>query len=304
MKSFYLLSIIDIIIVFVFILILIFAWYKKNQNPIYASLSSSIRNDVAINKVAINDVAINKVAVITSIYGDYDNLKEHNINYKSNVDWYCFTDNKNIKSNTWKLINTPYHLQNQDAQNVQYINSYPNVRETHKIYNMMCAKFYKIKTHTIDILQGYDYFIWIDGSVILRQTFLDKMLGHIQQNHELIQFKHSVRNNIKDETNFSIQMQKYKTQNLTQQYVEYINEGFPDKSGLFENTIIVRKKNHGCNTIFDKWWIHNLKYSYQDQISYPYVLWSLNKTPDYVIEENVFNNDEYSYVDNVLMMNH
>jgi hypothetical protein len=291
MNSFYLLSFVDVIIIFIILFVVIIAWwYHTKPSPIYDRVLSSG------NK--------NKVAVITSIYGDYDNLKEHNINQKSNVDWYCFTDNKKIQSNTWKLIHTPYHLQNKDAQDVQYVNGYSNVRETPKIYNMMCAKFYKIKTHTIDILQEYDYYIWIDGSIILRQTFLDKMLGHIEQKHELIQFKHSVRNNIKDETYVSVQMEKYKTQILTHQYAEYRNEGFPDKSGLFENTIIVRKKNDRCNAIFDKWWIHNLKHSYQDQISYPYVLWSLKEKPDYIIEENVFNNDEYSYTDGSLMTKH
>lgn len=289
MDSIYFLAFVDFIILVIICIITIWGGYRilpfHKLNPV----SSSTRI---------------KIAIITSIYGDYDTIKEHNINYKSNVDWYCFTDNKNIQSNTWQMINTPYHLQNLDASDMKYKNSYPNVKTDSKIYNMMCAKFYKIKTHSIDILQKYDYYIWIDGSILLRQTFLDNIFDHIQRGHELIQFKHSVRDNIKDETYVSIQMPKYKTQQLSQQYVDYMNEGFPDKSGLFENTIIIRKKNDRCNAIFDKWWIHNLKYSYQDQISYPYVLWSLRETPDHIIENNVFNNDTYSYVDFSLMPNH
>ena len=250
-----------------------------------------------------NSKSTKKIAVITSIFGNYDNLKEHNINNKDKVDWYCFTDNTHIQNNTWTIINTPYHLENIDAFDIQNTNSYPNIKHDQKIYNMMCAKFYKAKAHTIDILKKYDHFIWIDGSIILRPTFLDKMMEHTKH-HELIQFKHSTRDNIKDETNVSIQMEKYKSQKINEQYAEYINSGFPDKTGLFENTIMVRKNNNRCNAIYDKWWVHNLKYSYQDQISYPYVLWSLKEIPDYIIEKNVFNNDEYSYADFSLMTKH
>jgi len=43
-----------------------------------------------------------KVCVYTCITGDYDNLKEIK-NKEKNIDYYCFTNNKNIKSNTWKV---------------------------------------------------------------------------------------------------------------------------------------------------------------------------------------------------------
>jgi hypothetical protein len=278
----YYLFLLDILLII--LIIGVFLWHYKKQYP--------------------SDKKKGKIAIITSIYGNYDNLKEHNINHKSNVDWYCFTDNPNIRSNIWRIINTPYHLENLDALDVQYKNSYSNVKNEHKIFNMMCAKFYKIKTHTIDILQEYDYYIWVDGSIFLRPTFLDKIVEQIQEKKELIQFKHSVRNNIKDETIESIQMQKYKSQKVNEQYVEYIDSGFPDKTGLFENTVFIRKKNTRCNTIFDKWWVHNLKYSYQDQISLPFIYWSFKEKPDYIIEENVFNNTEYSYVDYDTMTSH
>ena len=53
-----------------------------------------------------------KIAIITSIYGNYDELKEQNINNKSHVDWFCFTDKKILKKKGWKIINIPYHTIN------------------------------------------------------------------------------------------------------------------------------------------------------------------------------------------------
>ena len=276
-----------------------------NYNILYiAILIVIIVYAIFVNRVYIENMEnnqIKKIAIITAIYGNYDNIKEQDINNKADVDWYCFTDNTDMKSDQWTIITTPYHL---NSTKYEYKNSYHNVSDK-KIYNMMCAKYYKLKNHEIDILQKYDYIIWIDGSITLRPNFINNVLTNIIDNdYELASFKHSERNNINDEVKLSLTMDKYKTQDLNTQYQFYLQDGFNDNIGLFENTIIIRKKTERINNIFDLWWIHNLKYSYQDQISFPYVLWKLNENPDYVIQENVFNNTEYSFVDFKYMNNH
>jgi hypothetical protein len=248
----------------------------------------------------------NKIAVITSIYGNYDKIKDQkNVLNRNLVDWYCFTDNNNIKSNYWNIINTPYHII--DTKNnekiVNFKNYYKNINDK-KIYNMMCAKYYKSQMHKIDILKKYKYYIWIDGSIFLRDNFIKNIIIILNKNYNLINFKHSSRNNIKNETKVSILLNKYKSQNILEQYNIYIKNNFPDNIGLFEKTIFVRKNNLKINDLFDLWWEHNLKYSYQDQISYPYVLWKKNIIPDYIIEENVFNNKNYSFTDQSLNGNH
>jgi hypothetical protein len=245
-----------------------------------------------------------KIACITSIYGEYDNLKTPNINGLEYIDWYCFTDNNNIKSNIWKIINRPYHIENMKKEFNNYKNHYNNISDIN-ILNMMSAKYYKIMTHEIDILKKYDYYIWIDGSIFLRPTFLNNIIEIINQdNINLINFKHSVRDNVRDEVITSIEMDKYKNQEIIKQYNEYLEKGFLDKRGLYENTVIIRRNNKIINNLFNKWWIHNLKYSYQDQISYPYILSKYNLNPDYIINENVFNNDNYTYSDYTLMKKH
>lgn len=65
---------------------------------------------------------------------------------------------------------------------------------------------------------------------------------------------------------------------------------------------MVKANDPTINKIFDDWWTHNLIYSYQDQISWPYVLWLNQTKPDYVIQLNVCDNDIFSYV-NYLEMN-
>lgn len=43
-----------------------------------------------------------KIVVYTVIFNDYDFLKPHPIKY-DNIDYICFTNNKNLKSNFWTV---------------------------------------------------------------------------------------------------------------------------------------------------------------------------------------------------------
>ena len=246
---------------------------------------------------------LQRIAVITSIFGGYDDLKEPDIKSMNLVDWYCFTDSTSMTSKVWNIINTQYHLQNDKNEYMHYHNYYNNITDP-KTRNMMSAKYYKIKPHEIDILQDYDYYIWVDGSIILQPNFLINMITHINNNYELINFKHSARDNIYDEMKLSITMNKYQSQDIETQYNDYIAEGFPDNLGLFECTIMVKKNTANINSIFDMWWIQNLKYTYQDQISYPYCLWKNGKYTQYLITDNVFYNKEYSHSPANVRLNH
>jgi hypothetical protein len=246
-----------------------------------------------------------KIAIVTSIYGNYDDLKDNPIHHEDEVDWYCFTDNKNLKSDKWTIVNTPYHLNDPDKETYKQYYNYYDLATNKTVYHMMCAKYYKIKTHKIDVLQKYDYYIWVDGSIFLRPDFIHniKKLIAATPTPDLINFKHSKRTNIKDELEESRPMKKYTTQRIQEQYDYYMSDGFPDTVGLYENTVCIKRNTETIHRIFDMWWIENLKWSFQDQLSYPYVLWKAGKTPT-IIDENVFDNRDYTYAKFDLMQKH
>ena len=81
-----------------------------------------------------------RIAVYTCITGDYDNLREID-NVEKGIDYYCFTNNKNIRSNTW---------------NVVYI-------EDDSLSNVELARKIKILGHSI--VNSYDILLWMDGAV-------------------------------------------------------------------------------------------------------------------------------------------
>jgi hypothetical protein len=244
-----------------------------------------------------------RVAVVSANFGGYDTVKEHPIKLADTVDWYYFTDNTNVKSDFWNVITRPYHLQNIDKNCSDGVNSPTRMLDS-RTKNMMAAKFYKAKMHKIDILKGYDYYIWIDGSIILRDSFLEEVFSLFDSGYTLISFKHSKRTTVSDEIAESIAMPKYKTQDIEGQYRAYVIQGFKDDVGLFENTIMIRKNIPKNNAVFDEWWCHNVKYTYQDQISLPFCYWKVGTMPDYVIPENVFYNKRFSYVDFNQMKKH
>ena len=57
---------------------------------------------------------MNKICVYTCITGDYENLKEIE-KKESGIDYYCFTNNRNIKSNTWNIV----YIESDELSNVE-----------------------------------------------------------------------------------------------------------------------------------------------------------------------------------------
>ena len=237
----------------------------------------------------------NSVAIITANFGNYDSLKDPNVNNANMVDWYCFTDNTDTKSEIWNVIDTPYHLQNEREYYSEYKNSYRNITDP-KIRNMMAAKYYKIKAHEIDILKKYRYYVWVDGSITLQPESINNTLELINMNYDLISFKHSARTTVQEEVALSVKLPKYLSQNVDKQYELYKSDGFPDDSGLFECGLFVRKNIARINALFDMWWLENLKNSFQDQVSLPYCLWKTGIRPDYIIMDSIFSNEKFSKI--------
>jgi O-antigen biosynthesis protein len=245
----------------------------------------------------------NKIAIITSIFGGYEKLNPHtNVINKDKVDWYCFTDDP-TKHESWQIITTPYHILNMEDNHDKYIpykNYYANVNDM-RVINMMSAKYYKTQAHHIDILQSYEYYIWIDGNISLRDNFVDHLIQLFESNPtaELFVYKHREkdgypdRTSITEEVSFCKDWDKYNTQDLDGQLQAYKTNGFQDDMGLFQLGVFYRRNNQSINNVYDLWWEHNLKYSYQDQVSFPYVLWKSKKMPDFTIDKSIWNNEEF-----------
>lgn len=216
-----------------------------------------------------------KVAVVSANFGNYDTFKEPiNIKNKELFDWYYFTDNCEIKSNFFKIIHENYHLKELG----------------HNKKAVLYAKFYKVQHHKIDILQEYNYVIWLDASFHIQNTnFVNDILELLKKEPNIILFKHPQRTTVAQEVNVLNKMRKFRDQNFNIQLLKYKNDGFIDNVGLYSMGFFIRKIEPNMNKLFDQWFNEILECTIRDQVSFPYVLWKNNVIPDMIFPDKIDN---------------
>lgn len=196
----------------------------------------------------------------------------------------------------WKIVDANKYRYGIDEtdRNKSHRNSLTNNQHT---FNR--AKFFKLNLHRLEELKGYDIVVWLDGTIeIINPDFIKFGVEQIKAGNNIIVFEHnkptrngSVYEEVKEShwerytsTKWMGQDQPY--QNVDQQYNQYLKNGF--KEHWFKDYNIPLTENYGlyitCMIFWDmkrtetidflnSWWNHNLMYTTQDQISFPYLLW-------------------------------
>ena len=213
----------------------------------------------------------NKICIYTCITGDYDNVNELPFKEKG-VDYFLFTNNKKITSNTWNVI---------------YIN---NIADLDKI---------KVLGH--DKLKKYDITVWVDGASYIKKSvceFIDKYCDF--KKYDLIGFKHRERDCIYDEALECAKVLKDKKDVLKKQITLYEKNGYPKHNGLIESTILFRKnKSNNLAKTMIMWFDEIKKHSCRDQISFNYVAYKTGLKFN-LLDFNVFNNDYFGWNKHVI----
>ena len=209
---------------------------------------------------------MNKICVYTSITGDYDNLREVTIKDK-NVDFICYTNNKNIKSKIWKVI----YIENEGLNNHQLSR--------------------KIKMLGTDYINNkYQISIWQDASVVWDKEpslFVKKYL----KKAPFASFKHFGRSCIYDEAGEVIRLRKEKKEQVIRTIEFLKKEQFPKQFGLYEMTVFIKKnKDETVKKAMELWYKTYLEYSKRDQLSFMYAVWKNHLKID-SIHLSVWEND-------------
>lgn len=172
----------------------------------------------------------NKICVYTCITGDYDKIKKLEIK-EAGIDYYFFTNNKELKSNTWNVV----YIDNDGLDNIRFAR--------------------KIKVLGHDILKDYDVTIWLDGASYIRKSvkeFLDRYCD--LEKYSLIGFKHNYRDCIYDEAVECIKVRKDKESVVKKQMDLYQKNKYPKHNGLIESTVLIRNfKNKKLNKVMKNW---------------------------------------------------
>lgn len=214
-----------------------------------------------------------KICVYTCITGDYDDLKE--IEFPNdNVDYICFTNNKNVKSNTWHIINI----------------------SDDELDNTRLARKIKILGNDY-INENYDISIWIDAAMTFKISPIDYVYNICQiDKYDIVAFKHHLRDCIYEEAKVCINLKNDDVDTINKQMDKYKKNNYPANNGLIESGVIVKKHNKKNVQKLMKFWFNEVKnYSKRDQLSFNY---SLENNPVKIkwLDYNIFDNDYFIWI--------
>lgn len=236
---------------------------------------------------------MSKICFITAIYGNMEDSCKPFCKQSLPTDFICFTDRKDILSNSWQIDTFPYHIKFRSPLDTgEYTNSFENNLHTFNI-----AKFYKQAFTNIPRLKEYDIVVWIDGTIEIINPFTSQILCQEMMENEkkIIGWHHNWRfGSLAAEATDSYRNKKYSStfwQNQSQpfqdvlfQYYTYLKDGydenlfrqfqhpFPHLGVWITCFIAFHNKNEMVKKFLDSWYLQTLKYTTQDQISFSYVV--------------------------------
>jgi hypothetical protein len=185
------------------------------------------------------------VIVTTAIYGGYDDLKPHP-NHPKVDEWVCYTDDESLLDNpkSWRVVHVPGAF------------AHPRLN----------AKWWKCHP------RPYADSLWIDGSVEIRSAdFIDEVVACLDV-APMTMWVHPWRDCIYDEVGASAPMVKYHGLKMVEQVTHYRSTGWPEHAGLWASTVIGWRPEPHVRAMAAAWFAHNEAFTYQDQLSLPYLL--------------------------------
>lgn len=198
-----------------------------------------------------------RIAVYTCITGNYDKPIEP-IYVPENIDFYIVTDMDISATSAWKKI---------DINRIEKIKDFDNTRK---------ARY--VKTHPHIFFENYEYSIWVDSNFKVVGD-LSKYIKYVGKGVPFASNWHPVRNCIYKEVDACILRKKDNEKLLREQVDYYRSQGFPQKFGLIETNMIIRKHaDIKCIALMEAWWDEMVQWSKRDQLSLPYVIWKQGYT--------------------------
>ncbi len=212
---------------------------------------------------------MDKICVYTCITGNYDDLQEIE-NKEKNIDYYCFTNNKKIKSNTWKIV---------------YI-------EQDGLDNQRLSRKIKMLGHPI-INDAYDISVWMDANVVFNKSIVKFVNTYLKKN-SFASFRHGFRNCIYEEAIECIKNRKDSKENILKTINFLKKENYPKDNGLYEMTVFIKRHNdEKVKETMKLWFDMVCNYSKRDQLSFMYCVWKTGLKID-DINLSVWTNEWFS----------
>jgi alkaline ceramidase TOD1/glycosyltransferase MUCI70-like protein len=192
-----------------------------------------------------------KVAIYTSVTAGRDSIKEDQ--NREGADLILFTD----------------QLPGETAWEVRRASElFQDPRRNSRIPKLLAHQY----------LPGYDYSLWVDGSIRLLASVHDLIEGYLR-GADIAFFRHPLRDCIYEEAAVCSEQRLDDPSLIAAQVAKYAREGYPPHNGLNEGGVILRRHTAEIEAFNNAWWSELCRFSRRDQLSLNYVLHKLRLRP-------------------------
>lgn len=192
---------------------------------------------------------MNRIAVYSAIFGDRDVYREPP---EGDFDAYLFTD-KPVETCRAKV-----HV-------MQPIIPGDRIRS---------ARMIKLLPHVF--LPQYEVTLWMDGDLVLTDPNVGEMEKLYLEEHPIATFKHRFRSCAYDEAVECIIRGLDNPMTIAYQVERYRKNRFPQKMGLAETGVQLRRSQDDRVKAFcSAWWGEVFSFSRRDQLSFDFTAWQL-----------------------------
>lgn len=273
-------------------------WDVQNHYMINFSSNDDMLKLKVLDIFNIFHSLLKEIAIVTCITGQYDEIQNFDTQHVNRI---VYTD---IPITTIDELPNTTNVIIDDVE--KYLN-FTGVHANDKLYtnitrDMMLAKSCKINHHLLRETKHYNYTIWLDGRGFVKDMILLKwhIYEMLSQQYNVSVFNHSRWDNLFTDgiycKNYSTLEQysylkpRYGNQNIIEQLIEYLPD-VVENNVYFECGFIIRKNKceHVIN-FFNNWWYHNIIHTFQDQLSFSYLLHNSPDVHNFYIGDNIYNN--------------
>lgn len=208
----------------------------------------------------------NDILVLTASFGGIDEIAGFPEEFKEEgVDYFFVTESANLAHpvSGWTLVARDFPRGDLNPR--------------------MKAKYFKMQAHTA--FPGYRVYMWMDSSYrIQKKGHVAWFMHYLESTNTSVAFRaHPQRTTVRDELQFCVEhitetylKERYSDERMEEQVRYYTAKGFPDTVGLYAGGMFAYINTGRTYHFFDRWWLENIRWTLQDQLSLPYVIWESN----------------------------
>lgn len=191
-----------------------------------------------------------RVIVYTCNFGDYESVKEP-VFQDPTVEYILFTNNKNLKSEKWKI-------QVLDDADITVLSQ----RRQSRLPKILAHKY----------LPEHDFSLYIDSSLQLKTADIRYLIDQGLKEKEIALYPHYKRNCVYDEINYvraSNHNDRSESDIICDASIKSYQElNYPKNNGLYENAFIIRKNSETIRKLNEIWWSYYISDSERDQFTF------------------------------------